>query len=69
MTQPEKRGGDIPTPFSWIKFWALVFAADIAAGDGPAKEPNRRVKREVILGEFDGLPWWLRVKRFSYNSV
>lgn len=31
--------------------WALVLAADMAAGEGPAKEPNRRWKINEMMGE------------------
>lgn len=33
-------------------FWTLVFAADMVAGEGPAKEPKRRVKMDVMVGEW-----------------
>lgn len=46
----EGQGQDyIPTGFSLISDWALVFAADMAAGDGPAKVPKNRERKEVMV--------------------
>ena len=43
-----------PTPFSLIRLCALVFAADMAAGVGPAREPKRRLNMDVMVGEIWG---------------
>lgn len=47
----EKGKGYIPTPFSLIMFCALVFAADVMAGeeDAAAKEPKRRVNMDAMV--------------------
>jgi hypothetical protein len=51
-------GQNIPTGFSFTRVSALVFAADIAAGEGPAKDPKRRVKMKEMVGN-----WFLRRRR------
>lgn len=42
-------GKNTPTGFSLISDWALVFAADMAAGEGPANVPKNRDRKEVIV--------------------
>lgn len=48
----EGGGDDEPTAFSLTRPWALVFAADMAAGEGAAKVPKRREKRDVMVAVF-----------------
>lgn len=47
-------GGNLPTPFSLIKVWALVLAAADMVGEGAAKEPKRRVKMEEMVAVLTG---------------
>lgn len=38
------------TALSSMRPWALVLAADMAAGEGAAKEPKRRLKINEMVG-------------------
>ena len=49
-------GLSLPTALSLMMPWALVLAADMAAGVGPAKDPKRREKMEEMVGNW-GLRW------------
>lgn len=42
---------DIPTPLSAMMFSAFCFADAIAAGLGPASEPNRRRNMVPMMGD------------------
>lgn len=49
MLHAASAGENAPTGFSLIRDWALVFAADMAAGEEPANVPKNRDRKEVIV--------------------
>lgn len=60
LEEGQGQGQDyIPTGFSLISDWALVFAADMAAGDGPAKVPKNRERKEVMVTVLRAQGRWL----------
>ncbi len=48
--------GNIPTAFSSMMLWALVFAADMAAGltDEPKKRLRKEMVGEAVAGYVEG---------------
>lgn len=60
----DRRGReDVPTAFSSMMFWALVFAADMAA-EWVAEERKKRDRNAMVGNGFLGLVGWVVVRRW-----